>query len=68
MSVLVYYNPTPESVHTSVTSTVSIVLHSIDEHFKAAHAVQATTPQELINARTQRQVTMKLHHYFSVAL
>lgn len=52
VSIRAYDNTTVESVDTRATSTFSIVLLSVDEHFKVARVVQVTTLQELVNTRT----------------
>lgn len=52
MSIRAYDITTVESVDTRATSTFSIVLQSVEEHFKVARVVQATTLQELVNTRT----------------
>lgn len=52
VSIGAYDNTTVESVDTRATSTFSIVLQSVEEHFKVARVVQVTTLQELVNTRT----------------
>lgn len=52
VSIRAYDNTTVESVDTRATSTFSIVLLSVEEHFKVARVVQVTTLQELVNTRT----------------
>lgn len=51
VSIRAYDNTTVES-DTRATSTFSIVLLSVEEHFKVARVVQVTTLQELVNTRT----------------